>query len=140
MNTHTKTIFYITALLAALFSALGYWSVSKKATLDNYIDHTAQMDALSYGIFAAKKAIPWEEMSILTLKNGEFIKPLVAKNFEHFKLDYSGDKWVVLTIQNSEMYHMDYCQWLMTHQNTALNSAVALQRCGDGNVQLLFSN
>jgi hypothetical protein len=87
-----------------------------------------------------KKTKPWEEISVSTLKNGEFIKPLIAENFEHSNLDSSGENWVILTIQNGEMYNADYCQWLMAHQDTALNSAVVLQLCGGGSVQLLFSN
>lgn len=140
MNTQKKIIIYVTVLSAVLFLAFGFWSESKKETLDSYLDHTAQMDALSYGILAAKKSIPLEEISVFTLKNGEFIKPLIAENFNHSKLEPSGGNWLVLTILNDEMYHMDYCQWLMTNQNDVLNIGTILQLCGGGSVQLLFSN
>lgn len=141
MNTRKKTILVITVLSVLQILALGYYLLSKKETMrmSNYLDHTMQMDALSYGVLAAKKTVPWEEISISALKNGEFIKPFIAENFKYSKLDPRGDKWMVLTIQNDDIYHKDYCQWLMKHQDDVLNSEVALQLCGDGNVQLFFS-
>lgn len=151
MNTRKKTILLITVLSVLQILALGYYLLSKKETMrminhlnhtmrmSNYLDHTMQMDALSYGVLAAKKTVPWEEISISALKNGEFIKPFIAENFKYSKLDSRGDKWMVLTIQNNDIYHKDYCQWLMKHQYDVLNSEVALQLCGDGNVQLFFS-
>ncbi len=141
MNARKKTMPFITVLLVLQILALGYCLLSKKETMitSNYLYHTAQMDALSYGVLAAKRTVPWEEISIPALKNGEFIKPFIAENFKYSKLDSMGDKWMVLTIQNDDMYHKDYCQWLMKHQDNLLNSEVGLQLCGDGNVLLLFS-
>jgi hypothetical protein len=55
MKRSKKAIIYATAFSTALFSVFVYLSVSKKATLDNYLDHTAQIDAFLYSILAAKK-------------------------------------------------------------------------------------